>query len=115
MGKITTSLAGQDRGRIAETLAHNVIRLFPGISDVSYFREPRGESEIDFVVRIGSRMVPIEVCYQVSIDAKHRKALQEFVNQHTKDGNFGILVTKDSYDVSFPVVEIPLPFFLLAG
>ena len=26
--KVTTSLAGQDRGRIAETLVHNVIRLF---------------------------------------------------------------------------------------
>ena len=49
--KVTTSLAGQDRGRIAETLVHNVIRLFPGISDVSYFREPRGESEIDFVIQ----------------------------------------------------------------
>ena len=32
--KIPTSLNGTERGRIAETLVHNVIRLFPGISDV---------------------------------------------------------------------------------
>ena len=113
--KVTTSLAGQDRGRIAETLVHNVIRLFPGISDVSYFREPRGESEIDFVVRIGSRMVPIEVCYQSNIDAKHRKTVQEFVSKHSRDGDFGIIVTKDFYNISLPLVEIPLPFFLLAA
>src|SRR3990167_8470244 len=55
--KSPADLSGTDKGRIAETLVFNVLRLFPGISDVSYFREPRGESEIDFVVRIGSRMV----------------------------------------------------------
>ncbi len=111
--KIPTSLNGSDRGRIAETLAHNVIRLFQGISDVSYFREPRGESEIDFVVRIGSRTVPIEVCYQPTIDVKHLKTLHDFISKHPKEGNYGMLVTKESYRPSLPVMEIPLPFFLL--
>jgi len=113
--KITTSLSGENRGRIAETLVHNAIRLFPGISDVAYFREPRGESEIDFIVRIGSRMIPIEVCYRTDIDAKHRKNLQEFISKNAKDGNFGLLVTKNSFSTSFPVIEMPLPFFLLTS
>lgn len=113
--KIRTSLLGEERGRIAETLVHNIIRLFPGISDVSYFRESRGESEVDFVVRIGDRMVPIEVCYQSSVDRKHRMAPREFIAKHGKAGDFGLLVTKDSYSSSFPVIEIPLPFFLLAA
>lgn len=113
--KITTSLSGEDRGRIAETLVHNVIRLFPGISDIAYFREPRGESEIDFVVRIGSKMVPIEVCYRTDIDSKHRQTLQEFIRKNTKEGNFGVLITKTSFNTSLPVIEIPLPFFLLTS
>ncbi|MBI4117807.1 MAG: ATP-binding protein [Parcubacteria group bacterium] len=113
--KCTTSLSGKDRGRIAETLVHNTVRSFPGISDIAYFRERRGESEIDFILRIGSKMIPIEVCYRTDVDAGHRKTLQEFIGRNTNDGNFALLITKNSFSNSFPIVEIPLPFFLLTS
>lgn len=113
--KIITSLEGEERGRIAETLAHNVIRLFPGVSDVSYYREPGGKQEIDFVVRVGSRMVPIEIAYQDQIDAKHRIAVRSFLEAHGKPNGFGILVAKESWKIEQPIIEMPLPFFLLAA
>lgn len=113
--KLSTSLEGEERGRIAETLVQNTIRLFPGISDVSYYREPRGKEEIDFVVRMGSRIVPIEVFYQPQIDARHRNTLRSFLEAHGKRGSFGILVTKETQSSAPPIFEIPLPFFLLAA
>ncbi len=113
--KISTSLKGEDCGRIAETLAHNVIRLFPGISDVSYYREPTGKQEIDFVVRVGSRMVPIEIAYQNQIENSRRNSIREFLETHGKQGGFGILVTKRSWKIEEPIFEMPLPLFLLTA
>ncbi len=113
--KISTSLEGGDRGRIAETLAHNVIRLFPGVSDISYYREPSGKQEIDFVARVGSRMIPIEIAYQNQMDSKHRNSIRTFLDINGKQNNFGILVTKESWKVEQPIIEIPLSLFLLTA
>jgi len=113
--KIITSLEGEERGRIAETLAHNVIRLFLGVSDVSYYREPSGKQEVDFVARVGSQMTPIEIVYQNQIDSKHRNAIRTFLEAHGKRNSFGILVTKEDWKIEQPILEIPLPLFLLTA
>ncbi|MDP3726080.1 MAG: ATP-binding protein [bacterium] len=113
--KIVTSLEGEERGRIAETLAHNVIRLFPGVSDVSYYREPSGKQEVDFVVRIGSRMVPIEVSYQAQVDSHHRDSVRAFLEAHGKQSGFGIFVTKNNWKIEQPIIEMPLSLFLLSA
>ena len=113
--KIVTSLEGEERGRIAETLAHNVIRLFPGVSDVSYYREPSGKQEIDFVARVGSRMVPIEIAYQNKVDDKHKVAVRSFLEAQGRQSSFGILVTKGDWKADQPIIEMPLPFFLLSA
>ena len=111
--KISSSLTGEERGRIAEALVHNVVRLFPGISDVSYYRHKQGEREIDFVVRVGSKVVPVEVCYQTSPDVGHLRAVREFLEMYGKRDSFGIIVTKERLSVSPPTLELPLAFFLL--
>lgn len=111
--KVITSLEGEERGRIAETLAHNVIRLFPGVSDISYYREPSGKQEIDFVVRVGSRVVPIEIVYKNQTDSHHRDSVRTFLETHGKQNSFGILVTKEDWKIEQPILEIPLSIFLL--
>lgn len=111
--KQSSSLQGTQKGMIAETLAHNVIRLFHGISDISYYREPRGEREIDFIVRMGSHLIPIEVNYQNQTDEKHRSILRDFVQEYDRQSSFGILVTKNSLVATPQILEIPLPIFLL--
>lgn len=111
--KISTSLEGEECGRIAETLIHNLIRLFPGISDVSYYREPRGEQEIDFILRVGSKIVPIEVTYQKQESGGRSNSLRNFLATNGKSNDFGILVTKNRFNANQPIFEIPLPFFLL--
>src|SRR3989339_217283 len=111
--KIITSLEGEERGRIAETLAHNVVRLFLGVSDVSYYREPSGKQEVDFVARVGSQMTPIEIVYQNQIDSKHRNAIRTFLEAHGKPNGFGVLVTKEDWKIEQPILEMPLSLFLL--
>jgi len=111
--KIITSLEGEERGRIAETLAHNVIRQFPGVSDVSYYREPSGKQEVDFVVRVGSQMIPIEIAYQNQLDSKHRVTIRAFLEAHGKPNGFGVLVTKEDWKIEQPILEMPLSLFLL--
>lgn len=113
--KILTSLEGEERGRVAETLAHNIIRLFPGISDISYYREPSGKQEVDFVVRVGSRMVPIEIAYQNQIDNQHRGSIRAFLEAHVKQSGFGLLVTKANWKIEQPIIEMPLSLFLLSA
>lgn len=113
--KIITSLEGEERGRIAETLAHNVVRLFPGVSDISYYREPSGQQEIDFVARVGSRVVPIEIAYKNKVDSHHRDPIRAFLTTQGKQNSFGILVTRDDWKVEQPILEIPLSMFLLTA
>ncbi|MFH1255555.1 MAG: ATP-binding protein [bacterium] len=113
--KIITSLEGEERGRIAETLAHNIIRLFPGISDISYYREPSGKQEVDFVARVGSIMIPIEVAYQNQIDSQHRGSIRAFLEANGKQNGFGLLITKEDWKIEQPIIEMPLPLFLLAA
>lgn len=113
--KIVTSLEGEERGRIAETLAHNVVRLFPGVSDISYYREPSGRQEIDFVARVGSRVIPIEVVYKNQTDNRHRDSIRAFLETQGKQNSFGILVTKEDWKIERPIIEMPLPIFLLAA
>lgn len=111
--KISTSLEGEERGRVAETLAHNVIRHFPGTSDVSYYREPGGKWEVDFIVRVGSAVVPIEVCYQSAVDAAHQAAVRQFLGLYGKRNGFGLVITKQRFNVTPTLFEMPLAFFLL--
>lgn len=113
--KIVTSLEGEERGRIAETLAHNVIKLFPGVSDISYYREPSGQQEIDFVARVGSRVVPIEIAYKNQIDKRHRDSIRSFLETQGKQNGFGILVTKEDWKIEQPILEMPLAMFLLTA
>ena len=113
--KISTSLEGEDRGRIAETLAHNIIRQFAGVSDLSYYREPSGKQEIDFVARVGSRLVPIEIAYQNRVDNGHHDAMKAFLKSQGRQSVFGIIVTKNSWKAEQPIIEMPLPLFLLSA
>lgn len=113
--KTSTSLEGEERGRVAETLVHNVIRLFPGVSDVSYYREPSGKQEVDFVARVGSHIVPIEVVYKNQADGHHRDSVRAFLGAYSKRNGFGLLVTKESWKTDQPILEMPLSLFLLSA
>jgi len=111
--KSSAELAGSDKGRIAETLAFNVLRRCAGITDISYFRAPDGEKEIDFIVRVGRSLVPIEIKYRGGVTGKDTQAVQYFIDTHPTESDFGIMVTEQELDLSGPILKIPLGIFLL--
>ena len=116
VNKVSTSLSGPERGRIAETLALNVIRRFPGVSDICYYLESKGKKgtgEIDFIVRAAGREIPIEAKYQFSVDADTHTFIRAFMRDRERRAPFGVIVTRDRTLLNPPVLEIPLPFFLL--
>lgn len=111
--KQPADLKGLDKGRIAETLIFNVIRRCAGITDISYFRTPDGAREIDFIVRVGRSLVPVEVKQKAGIDKKDNEHVNYFINEHAAESSFGILITENNLDLSGKVLQIPLGVFLL--
>ncbi|MCD4846477.1 MAG: DUF4143 domain-containing protein [Methanosarcinales archaeon] len=68
----------------------------------------RGKKEVDIVIRVGTVPVPIEVKYRDSPDdvAGLKEFMQEFGSK------FGIVVTKDIFEVRGDVLFVPLHLFL---
>ena len=111
--KSPADLSGTDKGRIAETLVFNVLRRFAGISDISYFRTTDGLKEVDFIVRVGRSLVPIEVKYRVAIKSQDGQNIKYFLGEYASENNFGILITEKELNLEENVFKIPLGIFLL--
>ncbi len=93
-------------GHIAESVVGAFLAGIPSL-DVAHFPERATEPEVDFVLTIGERRVPIEVKYRRRIDA-HRDTLglRSFLERTHYNAPFAILVTMEDG------VEIPDPRIL---
>ncbi len=111
--KISADLDGEDKGRIAETLVFNTLKKFAGITDISYYRAPDGKKEIDFIVRIGRSLVPIEVKNRLEVQEQDIQGMHDFLNEYGSENAFGIIVTKNSLKLKGNVLQIPIGLFLL--
>lgn len=84
--------------------------------DVAHFPERGLEPEVDFILTIGEKRIPLEVKYRNRIDA-HRDTLglRAFVEKTVYNSPFGILVTMhDGVPIDDPrIVPISLRSFLL--
>jgi len=114
------ALAGaQHLADLAGHLAESVVgAFFAGIPhlDVAHFPERPTEPEVDFVLTVGEKRIPVEVKYRRQIDA-HRDTLglRAFLEKAHYNAPFGLLVTMDD-GVAVPdqrIVPISLPSLLL--
>lgn len=80
-------------GHIAESVTGAFFAGIPNL-DVAHFPERSTEPEIDFVLTIGERRIPVEVKYRRRIDA-HRDTLglRSFLERTHYNAPFGVLVT----------------------
>lgn len=80
-------------GHIAESVVGAFFTGLPGL-DVAHFPERAIEPEIDFVLTIGEKRIPVEVKYRRRIDP-HRDtlALRAFLERAHYNAPFGVLVT----------------------
>ncbi len=76
-----------------------------------YWRDKQ-KNEVDAVVKIGKRVVPIEVKYRSRIGKRDAKGLERFMREFKADR--GIIVTKDLFEERGKILYIPAWLFLLA-
>lgn len=104
-----SDISNEELGKYAETLVYKTLSSWPGILDVTYYRERR--EEVDFIINTGRIILPIEVKYTLS-DARVPLSLIRFMTNNKLD--HGIIVTKDQLDfVQNKYLFIPLRMFLL--
>jgi predicted AAA+ superfamily ATPase len=102
-------------GHIAESVVGAYFTGIPNL-DVAHFPERATEPEIDFVLTIGERRIPIEVKYRRRIDP-HRDTLgvRSFLEKAHYNAPFGVLVTMaDGVEIPDPrIVPVSLRSLLL--
>jgi len=102
-------------GHIAESVAGSFFVGIPGL-DVAHFSERAAEPEVDFVLSIGEKRIPVEVKYRRHIDA-HRDTLglRSFLERTHYNAPFAVLVTMlDEVEMLDPrIVPVSLRSLLL--
>jgi predicted AAA+ superfamily ATPase len=102
-------------GHIAESVVGAFFTGIPNL-DVAHFPERTTEPEVDFVLTIGERRIPVEVKYRRRID-QHRDTLglRSFLEKTHYNAPFGVLVTMlDGAEVSDPrIIPVSLRSLLL--
>ena len=102
-------------GHLAESVVGAFLAGIPHL-DLAHFPERATEPEVDFVITIGERRIPVEVKYRQHVDP-HRDTigLRSFVEKAHYGAPFGLLVTMHD-GVNVPdqrIIPIPLRSLLL--
>jgi hypothetical protein len=95
-------------GHLAESVVGAFLAGIPHL-DVAHFPERPTEPEVDFVLTIGEKRIPVEVKYRRQVDA-HRDTLglRSFLEKSHYNAPFGLLVTmQDNVSVPDPRI-IPI-------
>jgi predicted AAA+ superfamily ATPase len=103
-------------GRLAESTLGYFLSSIPNL-DVSHFPERSAEPEVDFILTIGTKRIPIEVKYRKRIDPlDDTRGLRAFIEKAVYNAPFGILVTlEDEVKIPDPrIIPISLSSFLWA-
>jgi predicted AAA+ superfamily ATPase len=101
-------------GRIAESVLGYFLASIPNL-DVAYHPARTTEEEVDFVMTIGTRRIPVEVKYRKRIDPfEDTRGLRAFLERTVYNAPLGLLVTlEDGVTVSDPrIVPISLSSLL---
>ena len=102
-------------GHIAESVFGSVASTITGL-DIAHFPERGLEREVDFVLTVGYRRLPVEIKYQKRIDPlRDTLGIRSFVEKSVNNSPFGLLITQDdSAAVDDPrIVSMPLSTFML--
>ena len=81
-------------GHLAESALGYFLASVPSL-DVAHFPERNAEPEVDFILTIGTKRIPIEVKYRKRIDPmEDTRGLRAFIEKSVYNA-FGLLVTLD--------------------
>jgi predicted AAA+ superfamily ATPase len=102
-------------GRIAESTVGYFFASLTGLS-VAHLPERGGEPEVDFVLTIGEKHIPVAVKYRRVIDPlRDTFGLRAFLEKSVNNAPFGLLITRgDAPTVLDPrIVTVPLAALLI--
>ena len=102
-------------GHLAESVVGATLATINGL-DIAHFPERGSEPEVDFVLSIGAKRIPMEVKYQARIDPlRDTEGLRAFLERSVNNAPFGILISQsDEAQVSDPrIVALPLSTLML--
>lgn len=102
-------------GHLAESVVGAFLAGLPHL-DLAHFPERTGEPEVDYVLTVGDRRIPLEVKHRQRIDPlRDTIGLRSFLEKAHYNAPFGVLVTMhDEVAVPDPrIVTISLPSLLL--
>lgn len=102
-------------GHLAESVVGAYLAGIPHL-DLAHFPERPTEPEVDFILTIGERRIPLEIKYRRRIDThQDTLGLRSFLERTHYNAPFGILVTmEDNVAVADPrIIPISLPSLLL--
>ncbi len=101
-------------GRLAESTLGYFLASVPNL-DVAHFPTRGAEPEVDFVLTIGTKRIPIEVKYRKRVDPhEDTRGLRAFLEKTVYNAPFGVLVTlEEGVEVRDPrIIPISLPSLL---
>jgi predicted AAA+ superfamily ATPase len=102
-------------GHIAESVVGVTLATISGL-DIAHLPGRSGQPEVDFVLTIGTKRIPLEVKYQRRIDPlRDTEGLRTFLEKAANNAPFGVLVTQtDATAVKDPrIVALPLASLML--
>lgn len=102
-------------GRIAESVTGAALSTISNL-DLSHLPARQDQPEIDFVLTIGTKRIPLEVKYQRRLDPlRDTESLRTFLEKSVNNAPFGILVSlTDNDEVVDPrIVTVPLSSLML--
>ena len=101
-------------GHLAESVTGYFLASLPGI-EVNHFPQRETEPEVDFVITIGEKRIPLEVKYQSQVDDHDILGLRAFLEKTVYHATFGIVVTRtDQVKIRDPrIIAMPLSSLLL--
>lgn len=102
-------------GHIAESVVGAYLAGVSGLQLAHLPKRADDEPEVDFVLTVGDRRIPLEVKYQARIDPlRDTDGLRAFLETRANNAPFGVLVTQTAVTVDDPrIVSLPLSSLLL--
>ncbi|MBI2949732.1 MAG: ATP-binding protein [Verrucomicrobia bacterium] len=102
-------------GHIAESCAGYYLASLSGL-DLAHWPERTGEPEVDFIMIIGDKRIPVEIKYRRVVDPlRDTLGLRVFIEKAVNNAPFGLLITRDdATTVPDPrIICVPLRSLLL--
>lgn len=99
-------------GHLAESIVGAYLADIPGV-EASWLPDSDKQGEIDFVLTLGLKRLPIEVKYRAKLKGDETRHLVSFCRDPKWEAPFGLVITPDVFSEKDGMIYLPL-FALLA-